>query len=365
MRTFSSVKQVVQSGKTEVMRLYHNPNTRFAMIGIVGAFIILGVTLFGLRIFGSETPIEAFVQQWKEAVESKQPELYQALWDSTGRNQNWEQHERALKLFRKERIEADISGLVPRTDLRDDNRQRIERIPVTLYQDGEILVRLYRDLTVERKGVWRRWKLVNDEIRDELDYPEATEEPIVQETPVHSANPAASSNPFQNINATAMPSTAKPDSTSLISGRAPLDSKLKLSQVLGEWQQAWQGKDLNTYMSKYAEEAEITRVAVKGGKEYPVQLTKAQLREKMKTLNKQYGRIEVRISNLQINGDNAVADVGFLQEFIGTPASGSQPAYSDYGTKKLIFMVNPADGLWKIYSESWKLYKEVPKFPKL
>ena len=39
-------------------------------------------------------------------------------------------------------------------------------------------------------------------------------------------------------------------------------------------------------------------------------------------------------------------------------------AYQDFGTKTLIFMVDPSDGLWKIYSESWKLYKEVPNYPK-
>ncbi|MCZ6677309.1 MAG: hypothetical protein O7E52_08670 [Candidatus Poribacteria bacterium] len=365
MRTFSSAKRVIQSGRTEFMRLYHNPNTRFAMIGIIGAFVILGVTLLGLRIFGRETPVEAFVERWKEAIESNRPELYQALWDSTARNQNWEQHERALKLFNKEKVEADISGIAPRTDLRDENRLRIERIPVTLYQDGEILVRLFRDLTVEKKGVWQRWRLINDEIRDELEYPEATEEPVVVDEPLQSANPAFADRSFQQVSKTAMSQTTPPDVSSPIAGTAPLDAKLKLSQVVGEWQTAWQEKALDKYMSKYAEEAEITRVAVKGGKEYPVRLTKAQLREKMKAINKKYGKIEVYISNLQINGDNAVADVGFLQEFIGTLASGSRPAYSDYGTKRLIFMIDPAEGIWKIYSESWKLYKDVPKYPKL
>ena len=85
----------------------------------------------------------------------------------------------------------------------------------------------------------------------------------------------------------------------------------------------------------------------------------------MKSLNAAYSKIRVNIFQLQINGDNAVADVNFVQEFVGSRASGSQPIYSDYGKKELVFMVDPADGLWKIYAESWKHYKNVPKYPKL
>jgi hypothetical protein len=84
----------------------------------------------------------------------------------------------------------------------------------------------------------------------------------------------------------------------------------------------------------------------------------------MKKLNLYYGDIQVVISKLVINGDRAVADVEFLQKFKGSPATGSRPAYSDIGTKKLNLMVDPADGYWKIYSETWSRYKDVPEFPK-
>ncbi len=375
MRAYSSVKQVMRSGKAEFLTAFQNPNARFAMIGIIGAAILLLAMVVGLRIFEKAGAIEPFLQQWKQAVESKQPTLYQQLWDSTARIKNRSQYERALKLFSREKVEANIAGLLPRKDFRDNNRRQIERIPVTLYQDGEVLVMLHRDLTIEKKGLLQRWKLINDRIRDELEYPETTEEHIVQEPPppVQSTNLTPASPPSQPLNDTVASnnvtpdSTANvtPDSTSPIVREAPLDTQLKLSQVLGEWQQAWQGKNLKTYMSKYAEDAAITRVTVNKGREYPTQLSKAQLREKMKALNKRYSKIEVNIFHLQVNGDSAVADVNFFQEFVGRHASGSQPAYSDFGMKQLVFMVDPADGLWKIYSENWKHYKNVPKYPKL
>ena len=366
MRTLNSAKNGIQTGKTEFARLYQNPNTRYAIIGIISAFVILGVTLFGLRAVGSEESVMAFVKRWEQAIESKQPSMYQMLWDSSARRQNKEQYERAVKLILKEKIEADVTGIAPRKDFKQTNRYRIEHIPVTLFQDGEVLMTLYRDLTVEKKGVWGHWKLINDEIRDELESPEVTEEHTNQDSTVLSSpDAAASTSTADNINPDGTPQTAAPDEPSSIGGTAPIDAKLKLSQILGEWQTAWQDKDLETYMSKYAEEADITRVAIKGGRESQQKLTKPELRERMEALNEKYSKIEVAISNVQINGDNAVVDVDFLQEFVGTPASGNQPAYSDYGAKTLIFMVDPADGLWKIYSESWRMYENVPKYPKL
>jgi len=382
MQQFTGVKQAVQSGKMELARLYQNPNTRFALIGLVCAFVIVGVTFFALRTLGKESSVEDFMQRWKTAVESKQPETYQALWDETARAENWHQYERALKLLKKEKVEANIEGIRPRADLRDERRTLVERVPVTIHQDGEILVTLFRNVTVEKKGLMKRWKLVGDEILDEMEYPEATEEPIVQEPAIapdsasmtgntRLTNPSSAGggsttsgnlpSPFGDSKVQVTP----PDATSPIAGSAPLDAKLKVSQVLGIWQEAWQSKDLEAYLRQYAEDAEIIRVSVQGGKEYPTKLNKAQLRQKMIELNQRYNTIRVKISNLQINGDNAVADVDFLQEFIGTPASGDRPAYSDFGAKTLIFMVDPADGHWKIYSESWKLYKDVPKYPKL
>ena len=375
MRSDRPVTHVMRSGQTEVAPTFQNPNTRFAVIGIIGAVIILLAMVLGIQIFEKVGTIEVFLQQWERAVESKQPILYQQLWDSTARTTNQNQYERALKLFSREKVEVDIAGHFLRKDLRDTNQHRIERIPVTLYQDGKVLVIIHRDLTVEKKGLLQRWKLIDDRIHDELEYPETTEEYIAQDQEMlaQSANPTPESVPLPSPEPEVpVPSrpvttsqTAAPESSSPIAGEAPLDTQLKLSQVLGAWQQAWQGRNLKTYMSKYAEEAEITRVTINQGKEHSTRLNKQQLRKKMEALNRQYSKIKVDIFHLQINGDSAVADVNFFQEFVGTRVSGSQPAYSDFGKKELVFMVDPADGVWKIYSESWKHYKDVPKYPKL
>lgn len=359
--------------KAEVITSFQNPNTRFGAIGIIGATLILLMMVLGLQIFEHVGALEPFLQQWKRAIELKQPSLYQQLWDSTARIKNQNQYERALKLFEREKIEVDIFGVLPQQDSRNENRQRIERIPVKLYQDGKVLIVTYRDLTVEKKGVMQQWKLIDDRPHDGSVYPETADEYLVQDQEIvaQSANPTPEIRPVQpadiqapSINVTT-PQTPAPNSTAPIVGEAPLDTQLKLSQILGEWQQAWQAKNLKNYMSKYAEDAEITRVTINKGRERSIRLNKKQLREKMKALNERYSKIKVNIFHLQISGDSAVADVNFLQEFVGTRASGSQAVYSDFGKKELIFIIDPTDGLWKIYAENWRHYKDVPKYPKL
>lgn len=373
MRAHRSLKQAIRSGKAEVITSFENPNIYFSVIGIIGAAIILLTMVLGLQIFEQVGALEPFLQQWERAIESKQPSSYKQLWDSTARIKNRSQYERALKLLSNEKVEVDISGIPPQQYLRNENQQRIGRIPVTVYQDGKVLAVTHRHLTVEKKGILQRWKLIDDRVHDEPGYRETTAAYIVQNRNIgaQSANRTPESSltrPVDTIASAINVKTARtptPDSTTRIAGEAPLDTQLKLSQVLGEWQQAWQRKNLKNYMSKYAEEAEITRVTIDKGGEHPTRLHKKQLREKMKSLNRKYSKIKVNISHLQINGDTAVADVNFFQEFVGTRVSGSRATYSDFGKKELVFMVDPASGLWKIYAESWKQYKNVPRYPKL
>ena len=185
----------MRSGKNKFSTTFQNPNTRFGAIGIIGAAVILLAMVLGLQVIEETGAIEPFLQQWKRAVESKQPRLYQQLWDSTARTKNRNQYERALKLFSRERVEVDITGHLPQRDLEGTNWRQIERIPVTLYQDGKVLVVIYRDITVEKRGLLQHWKLIDDRIHDELGYPETTEEYIVQdhEMIARSANPTPES----------------------------------------------------------------------------------------------------------------------------------------------------------------------------
>ncbi len=290
----------------------------------------------------SNSPVSPLVLDWKTALETQNKKKYTSLWDNSARKRQKNNYQLALAQI-SEVSEVDLSIATYTPVANSKTRHVVENISVTTYNAGTPIGPHTRTLTIEKKGFFvRRWKLINDKVVGDYlsDLPISQQElpevePIAEET-----------------------------ESSVYSGNAPFDTKLKVGQVLRIWQSAWEEKDIDTYMSIYADRALITRVSVRNGKDYPSYLTKKQLHQKMKRLNNHYADIQVAIKNLQINGDRAVADIEFLQEFKGTPASGSRPAYSDIGTKQIDLMIDPSDGYWKIYGETWTRYEDVPKFPK-
>lgn len=290
------------------------------------------------------SPVVPVVLNWKGALESQNVKMYTDLWDKSSRKKRASSFRRATELMSQTHI-INLAGATYTPVPRQKNRHIVDNISVTLQSGDSIIETHIRTLTIEKKGFFRRqWKIINDQIGDMTSDAIALA-PDVLSGGANTVSGEASGGTFD--------------------GNAPLDTQLKVRQVLGKWQKAWEDKDLRTYMSIYSDRSQITRVTVRGGRETSVYLSKGQLRSKMKQLNNIYAEIQVSISNLQINGDRAVADVQFLQKFAGTRASGSRPAYSDYGTKRLNLMVDPTDGHWRIYSETWSRYEDVPEFPKM
>ena len=288
-----------------------------------------------------DSPVAPLVLEWKKTLETQNQKKYTSLWDKSARKKQRSNYTLAMGHISQE-LEVDLSQAEYKPIAYSKTKHIVDNINVSVYSSGTFIETHSRQLTIEKKGFFiRKWKIINDAIGNDYitDPPISQNDPLVDE-PITEESVA-----------------------SIFNGNAPLDTQLKVSQILGTWQEAWEDKDLDTYMSLYAEKALITRVTVRGDRETSTFLTKKQLRQKMKRLNLGYAGIQVKISNLVINGDRAVADVTFLQEFKGMPASGSRPAYSDIGTKKLNLMIDPEDGYWKIYSETWSRYKEVPMYP--
>lgn len=291
----------------------------------------------------SDSPVVPVVLRWKGTLESQDVKMYTDLWDKSARKKRASSFRRAVELLSQTHI-VDLAGATYTPVPHQKNRHIVDNISVTLQSGDSIIESHIRTLTIEKKGFFRRkWKIINDQIGEVGS--DATA--LAPEVP------------------SAADTVSGEESGGAFEGNAPIDTHLKVRQILGKWQKAWEDKDLRTYMGTYSDRAQITRVTVRGGRETSVYLTKGQLRAKMQQLNDIYAEIQVSISNLQVNGDRAVADVQFLQKFTGTRASGSRPAYSDYGTKRLNLMVDPTDGHWRIYSETWSRYEDVPDFPKM
>ncbi|RKU11793.1 hypothetical protein C6503_18245 [Candidatus Poribacteria bacterium] len=293
-------------------------------------------------ISNSNSPVAPVVLAWKSALEAQDVKTYTDLWDKSARKKRAASFRRATTLMSQTHI-VEIQYATYGSAPTQKNRYVVDSIRVTLQNGEEIIETHNRTLTIEKKGFFRRkWKLVNDQIGE-----------------------ISGAIALARIERAGANTVSGEESGGTFDGNAPIDTHLKVRQILGKWQEAWEGKDLDTYMSIYSDRALITRVTVRNGTETPVYLKKEELRAKMKKLNTLYSDIQVGISNLQVNGDRAVADVTFLQKFTGTPARGTRPAYSDIGTKTLNLMVDPTDGHWRIYAETWKRYEDVPDFPKM
>jgi len=359
-------------GKDRLIRIFSN--RRYVVAGLIAVICIGGLITIGVLSSEGEK-IESFAQRWKSAVESKDVGKYRELWDTVTLSDSKEakqQYEEAVKRTRSyDKIVAQVKTLVQRKDPRNPDLYQIESIPVELFKEKQLLMRTYRDLVVKRKGPRKRWYLVRDqEQRNQQEFPQSSQEMMAGTE----AEGTITTTEESSLTGSGKTSGTGTEQTAIIgevpsgiSSSTPVDTQLKIKQVLGAWQGSWQNEDIQTYMAQYAEEARITRVTVIDGKEVRRKiLNKARLRQGMERLNKRYSKIEVFISNLQINGDTAVADVGFLQTYKAfTPASGNRPAYRDFGTKSLVLAVDAENGRWKIYKESWKNYKDVPEFPKL
>lgn len=375
--SFTTGKARIKESFTKIKEKYNismsSPNIRASVIGITAFLALVAVIIIISVSVSGGSSIDTFVKtEWANALEKADQKSYEKLWDKSACEKNKEHYAKAIELIGK-KLKVDRSKIKPVRDFRNEDRYYIREIPVTLTDDGvEFLT--YRDLKVEKKGWSGKWKIFDDDVyflEDEL--PSLTENsdnddddslPALDDSWIEDDDEIDTTKDTEDLSEGQDREIYPADTLDLISGNAPLDTKLKISQVIGEWQVAWQEKNIDKYMSQYADDAIITRVTINSGKEFPMKLTKSELRKRMETMNKRYQTIEVNISNLQIEGNRAIADVSFRQEFIGAP-KGNLPIYSDIGTKTLTFMIDPSDGYWKIYEESWKLYVKVPRYPKL
>jgi len=104
------------------------------------------------------------------------------------------------------------------------------------------------------------------------------------------------------------------------------------AQVLA-WSEAWQNRDIDTYMSFYSSSFQS-----KG-------LDFERWREKKKEAFQQVSSIQVEISDLWVFIEDKQAVVSFIQRY-------SHPLFADIGEKTLVMV---SDGFsWQIVSEEWK-----------
>ncbi len=323
---------------------------RLVMAGagvLAAALVVAGVLLLRPP---AET-LDGFIARWNHAVEENDDALYEALIaESVINNQPeaWlrglksveQLHEQRKKLQPKEGpLDPDFIMVPTTPELDDDSRHA-----TLAFQTDTVTT----ELRLIRRG-WKRHWLITDVQSIASDTGQST--PLVV-LPQDGATGEALTG-----------SDAEPAVPQLSADTTPIDTELKLRQILDAWRTAWEQKEIDAYMAWYADYATIRRVTIVDGREIPEVLGKAELRRRMQRLARKYGEIEVDVANLAIQGSHAEAELSFRQEFTAWSETGpqSKTVYHDVGTKWLKFVND--QGEWRIYEEDWRNYVNVPSFP--
>ena len=334
-RTATKVKATVQ----EIGKVWGNPKYKYLILAALFSFLVL-VLLVGVSSSIKPDKPAIFYQRWRAVVENsellvlqKLTSEYDKLWDKQAKVEYEEELKKGLEILGKE-VKVEPATLEPQNLEEDEieNVYTIRNIQVTVNEQTGGQRKYNCLLTLKPKGLTKSLKIVRYQ-QEELER-ETKENSILTEK----------------------------ETVVTQSRSASIDTELRIRQALGAWLEAWEQKDLERYMERYADYAEISRVTVVDGKENNrVKLTKEQLRERTKALFSIYDEIQVDIEEQSLKIDEtqlyAEANVEFLQEFTGAGDQGRR-RYQDYGLKQLKFINDPTGG-WKIYYENWTVYPRV------
>ena len=292
--------------------------------GVVG---IIFLALFMTR----EEDVSDFLKRWEQIVESGDDQAYEEICSEEFKEKSKDLYQEIRSLIAEQRIDVSVEDEDIEKIRLGDDRYVIRHIPMFLSKDN---INTHEKLDVKKKGlINRRWEIA----REERHFSKAAGEELKQIAEGKPAEPLAE--PY----------------------KTPLDTDFRIRQTLEFWRAAWNNKDLDGYIDCYADYADITRVTVVAGKEERTKLTKSKLRDHMARLNKKYSRIQVDVTDLEVEGDIATAKANFLQEYRSWGDSSKGPLYHDLGTKELQFVKHDVE--WKITNENWTLYKDVPIYP--
>ena len=332
-RTATKVKATAQ----ELGKIWGNPKYKYLIIAVLFSFLVLALLVGVFSSIKPEKPAD-FYQKWRAVVENsellvlqKLTSEYDKFWDKQAKVEYEDELKKGMEILGKD-VKVEPATLEPQNleENKNENVYTIRNIQLTVSEQTGGQRKYNCSLAIKPEGPTKSLKIVRyqqEEIEKEIKENSKLTEKVVTQSRI-----------------------------------ASIDTELRIRQALGAWLESWEQKDLERYMDRYADYAEISRVTVVDGKESNrAKLTKEQLRERMKALFNIYDEIKVDIEEQSLKIDEtqlyAEANVEFLQEFTGIGDQGRR-RYRDYGLKQLKFINDPTGG-WKIYYENWTVYPRV------
>ncbi len=124
-------------------------------------------------------------------------------------------------------------------------------------------------------------------------------------------------------------------------GKRPLSPSQEIKRVIYQWRQAWEQKDINTYISYYNPEFQSRGMDIKAWKKYK------------ENLNRRYRSLKIDIRDLKLERvSTRSVRVTFKQDY-------RADRYHDYGLK-LMFLTKEGEQ-WRIKREEWHPLSRKPR----
>ena len=153
-------------GNTLLGRIRRIVKKRQIVLAVGGCLGIIFVSVIAANFVGKAETIEQFADRYKDAVESKNEQKFQSLWDPTVLRNDEKaksQYREVIKRIRPyDEVSVQIENISHRVDPRNKERYNIDSIPLGLFKGGQMLMKTYRDLVITQKGIRKKWYLVSD-----------------------------------------------------------------------------------------------------------------------------------------------------------------------------------------------------------
>ena len=148
---------------------------------------------------------------------------------------------------------------------------------------------------------------------------------------------------------------------SQLQGKASPEVMEKVREAIKGWRRAFQEKDLDRYMSFYAPNANIKKLVIAYGKETSQTLDKGDLRGDMGSIFSQNTQFNIDDPSLDAGSDAVRATFKFSKR-IPAAAYGDRKGIIKHEMWMKALLFREVDAAWKIVSEEWKFYQDIPEY---
>lgn len=127
--------------------------------------------------------------------------------------------------------------------------------------------------------------------------------------------------------------------------------------VVNDWALAWTAKDIPQHLSRYTQDATLEQTVIRSSNEEQTHLNRTQMVNALKEMVN--AKWQETGSEFEADGESVIATYRFSR-LSQDVASGEGPVRHDLWTREVWARQIGAD--WKIYRESWRIYKAVPRY---